>query len=255
MLARVGKYVLYESAWKERAKKHSWKGEKDAKSEYVEEWIRKHLTVAKALRTLDVKALALEDKINDYRYSVLFHALMEDYLDKKLGREVSEEAIRSYYEQEKENFLLTKNILRYLYIKLPKSEAGMQRYARYVRKNTPESRKELAGYCLRSQAVCVLNHDKWDEYVNLHERLPQKAAMSFARLKKRSMWTFRDDAHVYYLHVLAHQSMGDLAPLDYVSELIVALIINQRKAFLQEAFDKDLWEEATQKREFTRYEL
>ena len=253
MLARVGKYVLYESAWQERAGKYAWKDEKDAKNEYVEEWIRKHLTVAKALRTLDAKALALEEKINDYRYSLLFHALMEGYLDKNLSREVSEEAIRSYYEQEKENFLLTKNILRYLYIRLPKSEAGMRRYAHYVRKNTPESRKELAGYCLRSQAVCVLNHEKWDEYANLHERLPQKDTMSFAQLKRRSMWTFRDDTHVYYLHVLAHQSMGGLAPLDYVRDLIVELIINQRKALLQEAFDKDLWEEATQKREFTRY--
>lgn len=253
ILAKVGQYVLYEKKVQDHIENTAWKDEKEAKSAYIQQWILKHLTIRRALQSLDVKALGMEEKINDYRYAVFFEALMEDYLSKHLEETVSEEEIFAYYTRGTENFLLTKNVLRYLYLKLPKSEANMQRYANYVRQNTPEGRKELESYCQSSQSTCLLKHEQWDEYIRLYVHLPKSSKLSFEALKKRKMWTFRDEAYVYYLHVLSYKSVGDLAPLSYVRELIVQLILSQKRKKLQEVFNKTLLEEASRKNEFIIY--
>ena len=252
-VARVGPYVLYEGALRERMEHTTWKAQKETEEQHIQEWIFKRLVTKKGLETLDLEALNMEDKVNDYRYAILWNALAEEYIAKNLNREVSKEEVADYYTREKENFLLTENLMRYLYIRLPKSEPNMQRYARDIRQNTPESRKELEDYCLRSQSICVLHHDTWDGYINLLKHLPERNKLSFHRLKRKRLWTLRDDAYIYHLNVLAHRSVGELAPAAYVQDLIVDLILNQRRQQLQETFARELLEEATRNHEFTTH--
>ena len=91
----------------------------DRVTAYINQWIRKQLLIDEATSRIDFDEAEIQRKILDYRYSLIAYGYQEYYVGQHLNKEVSEEEIKGYYDQNADNFPLKQNIIRGKFIKVP----------------------------------------------------------------------------------------------------------------------------------------
>ena len=92
----------------------------DIAERYIRSWIKKQLLIDEAASRIDFDEAELSRKILDYRYALMVHEFKQYYINQQLQTQVTEDEIQSYYDSNKDNFELKQNIIRGIFIKLPK---------------------------------------------------------------------------------------------------------------------------------------
>src|SRR5690606_19008899 len=79
---------------------------------YTQSWIRKQLMIKETGKNMAFDEGELNRKLLDYKYALMVYEFEKAYVNENLDREVSDEEVNAYYEENKVNFTLKKIIVR-----------------------------------------------------------------------------------------------------------------------------------------------
>ena len=105
----------------------------DIVERYVQSWIKKQLLIDEASSRIDFDEAEISRKILDYRYALMVHEFKQFHINEQLQKEVTEEEIQSYYVANQANFELKQNIIRGIFIKLPKEAPKINTVGKMIR--------------------------------------------------------------------------------------------------------------------------
>jgi len=215
-----------------------------------EKWAKEQLLVQKAKINLPLVLQDVQAQVESYEKSLLIYSYQKELLNQKLDTLVNDDEIESFYDQNKQNFILNDAIVRVNYIKLKKEVPYLWKVQRLFNKEDEESKLSLEDYCYQFADDYYLN-DSWLSIDDIFKVLPDN--YNSRNLYKVKSIEFADDDYYYFLHVKKYISKGSVSPLEMVSNQIHSIIINKRKIDFLKHVEMDLYQNALAKN-YVQYE-
>ena len=215
-----------------------------------EKWAKEQLLVQKAKINLPLVLQDVQAQVESYEKSLLIYSYQKELLNQKLDTIVNDDEIESFYEKNKQNFILNDAVVRVNYIQLKKEVPYLWKVQRLFKKEDEESKLSLEDYCYQFADDYYLD-DSWLSVEDIFKVLPDN--YKSRNLYKVKSIEFADDDYYYFLHVKKYISKGSVSPLEMVSNQILSIIINKRKIDFLKHVEMDLYQNALAKN-YVQYE-
>ena len=209
---------------------------------YIQNWVSKRLLIAEAEANSMQKKADIEQRVLEYRYALLVHGFIEKLVNAQLNKEVSEEEILAYYQENQESFALRYNIFKGKFVVLPKNRPnGVKLRSLLVAEKSEKSQVALKKYCLQFAKDYALDDTVWLQWEELIKATPFSKVRDKAKLlKKGVLLQTSDDEYFYYFKVEDFRLVNDVSPLEFVRNQIMDIIIYKRKIDLANKIKKDI---------------
>jgi hypothetical protein len=222
---------------------------------YTQSWIRKQLMIKEAGRNMAFDEAELNRKLLDYKYALMVYEFEKSYVNEKLNREVSDEEINAYYEENKVNFTLKKIIVRTNFLKIEKDIPQRTQISRLLSSNRENDKNELRNLALRFAANYYLEDSVWIEFDDIVLNTPLVENNNHVELLRRNdLIQVDDDRFSYYFKILEYKLQDQVPPLEFMKEEISKIILNKRRVALAESLHKEVYQRALEKNDFKIYD-
>lgn len=223
----------------------------DLAEKYVTDWIRKQLMIARAQSEINVDQADIERKILDYRYALIVHEFEKLYIDSHLNINVEQEEIEKFYEERSDNFLLKQNIVKCLFVQVPKSAPSINQIRRNIRSYPQTNMRDIEEYCYQYAVRSFLDDSIWVNFDEVIVNTPLKETPNKIQFLRRTNFSeTSDDDYIYLLRLLDYKISDEISPLQYIKDDIVNIILNKRKVALKKELENKIYEEARDEKSF-----
>lgn len=223
-------------------------------SRYVKSWVKKQLLINEAAARIDFDEVELERKILDYRYALMVYEYEKYYIGQALDKEVTEEEIKDFYNQNIANFELKQNIIRGIFIKIPKEAPKIERLKKLIHSNKEKDVRDLKSYCFRFATSYSLDDSLW---VNFDEVIKNTPLMGIPNkiqfLKENDYIESEDKDYLYFIKIFEYKISDQISPLQFVKDEIENIIINKRKLKLSNQLEEKIYNQAKKNNDFKIY--
>jgi hypothetical protein len=220
---------------------------------YVDKWIRKQLLLQKAELNLTGEQKDVTSQIEEYRSSLLIFKYEQSLILQKLDTIITQEEIETYYNENPSNFILDRNLVKALFIQLPRSAPDVEQFRRLYTSDKEEDIQQLESYCYQYATKFDFFNDTWVNFTRIQAELPQTVWSPEKSLKWYKRIEQKDSVYNYFVYIRDNRVEGEIAPIDYVSENIKSIIMNKRKVKFITDMENDIFNDAMSKGEFTIY--
>jgi len=246
-VARVNdKYLYKENLKKLFRQKVSDQDSITIAKNYIDNWVEEQLMLSKAELNLSDEEKDVQEKLNDYRNSLLIYKYQENYIKQNLDTLVTLEEIKKYYNENHQNFRLENNLVKALYVKLPEEipNADLYRVKRWLSSSNEEDEQNLYNYCSEYAENFDDFDNDWVLFNMIQLQFPSQINNPDNRLRWRRYFETRDTAYLYYLRIDDFLPKSEIAPLEYIDEKIKGIILNKRKVTLVKELESNIYNEA-----------
>ena len=184
----------------------------------------------------------------------MVHEYKQYHINEKLHTEVTEQEIQDYYEANQDNFELKQNIIRGIFIKLPKEAPRINTVGKLIRSKKPNDREELASYCFQFATYYTLEDTVWLNFDELIRSTPLASIPNQEQYLKNNKYVETNDQNFEYFLLINEYKIADqISPLEFVSDNIEEIIVNKRKIALANQLETDIYSEAQKNNDFEIY--
>jgi hypothetical protein len=211
---------------------------------YINTWVKNQLILNKAELNLTPEQLDIKKQIDAYRSSLLIYKYEDQMVRERLDTIVKETEIEQYYNQNTSNFILDENLVKALYLKIPKSAPNIEDVKLWYKSQDKEYLKKLDSYCYNYASKYDYFDDNWVSFSQLKKELPQKIENDEELIKNNKYIEQEDDGFYYFVYLKENKLVGSLAPFVYVQTRIRDIIINKRKVKFLADLENEIYNDA-----------
>lgn len=218
---------------------------------YINSWIRHNLMLRYAQDNLPDDEQRLDARLRDYKESLLIYQYENELVNQKLDTSVSVEEIERYYSDHQDIFSLKKEIVRVKYIILPKNTLQpLDSVRAWIRNMNDYNEPKLHGFCKEYAVQYSIGDSVWYNKEELTALLPaDNFNFENAEFNKSYVET-ADSGYKYLIKFDDFRIKGSDAPIDFVKNEIINIILNQRKMAFVGRIHKNIYEEALKNGDF-----
>ena len=211
---------------------------------YIDSWIKKQLLVAQAEMNLTDALKDVEDRIDDYRSSLLIYAYQKELIKQNFDTLVSKEEIQNYYNENGDELELKENIFKGRYVKTAFDAPKLELLRKLFRSNKEEDIEDLLEYCRQFAADYQLEDSNWIYFSKFSDKLPINIKNTTYYLSSNKYYTYTDDSSKYFFFIKEYQIKGSISPLSLVQEKIRTIILNRNKLLFLKQLEEALYQKA-----------
>ena len=255
VVARVGDNYLYKSDL--ILKFDSFEKDKDSILKvrfYIVNWARKNLLYHQAVINLYYyKVNDLENLINNYRYDLYGTIYKETLLNKLLDTLIIDRKINSFYDENKEIFILNESLYKIRFIQFPIDNVDKndikKSFIRYndIDKLFLDSLSYQFTNKILSDSIWITKRKLINDIFFLNNDNLKKI------VKKMNYFELKDSLELNLLYIIDFKNNGEIAPLSHVVSSIKNIILNKNKIEFLKKIDKDIIQDAINTKKFEIY--
>lgn len=219
---------------------------------YIKNWVEGVLLYGKAENNIPDNA-NIDELVENYRKALIVHAYQQGLIEQKLSKDITEQEMKDYYENNKNLFVLEKPLIKGLFIKVPLAASGLNKVRTWYKKNTQENVEHLEKYSLQNAVNYDYFYDRWLPASDVIDKIPLKVSDPDAYLAQNKNVEVKDTAFCYFLHVEDYLGAGEQKPYEVTRQEIKDMLVNlKRVSFIREVKD-DLYQVAVKRNEINYY--
>ncbi len=220
--------------------------------DYVKEWLTKELLFNEAEKYLSENEIKNIDKlVNDYKEFLYISHYKQFYIDKNLDTIIKPQDFEEYYNEHKALFILPENIIKGIFIKIPRTAPKIWRVRKWVASNKESDIELLNSYCVQYADKFDDFDGEWITFSKVLSVFPKKINNQEYTLKHKTFIETRDTSAYYYLDIDSFKLANDTAPLEFVKPQITKKIIAKRKKDLILNLKNNIFEDAKSSKKIT----
>lgn len=217
-------------------------------------WVRQKVILAQADKNLSKEQKDFSQQIEDYRNSLLIYEYENRLIEQSLDTTVTKHEIQDYYDNNPENFLLKRNIVKVIYLKIPAKPEKPLKEAEKLFKEKSIDFKKIDFLCVDHHIQnYYLDTTKWVYFDELLSIIPIKTYNEDAFLKSNQQVSFNDEDWYYFVHFYDYHLKETSVPIELETENIKNIILNRRKTDLIRNFRQHIYDDAEQSGLFEIY--
>ncbi len=249
-IARVFNNFLYqEDLEKMLGDNYSAEDSANLSDYYVYDWVHRNLLLKKAELELPNSKEEIEQKIEDYRASLLLFLYEQRLLEENTDTLVRTTDINEYYQEHKESFILRENILKAQFVILKKESPQLDSVRYWMKDGSESSMKALQTYCFQYAMNFSLT-PVWSTFEEFSQEIPIPEEEINTFLTSSSLYETKDGVNIYFVNISEYGLQGNLAPMDYKRGEISKVLINKRRIEHIKKRKKEIYKEALDKNQY-----
>ena len=209
---------------------------------YIQRWVRQELMLKMAEENLDDEQKDVQRELDEYRTSLIIHRYQQQLINQKLDTVIADGDIRQFFDSHPEKFVLDQNIVKAIYIEVPKRDAKLEELKRWMSASDDKSRMELEKYSFQYATKFDYFNDLWIDFSQIRSRMPVNFSNPEVILRRNSFIESSDDNKYYLASIKDYRLIGDKAPFEFVRDRITSLILNTRKMEFVEELQKNIYQ-------------
>ena len=254
-IARVGKSYLYKSDIATLVPTGTSKEDSLLLvRDYIDRWASQKLLIEAAERNLsDVKKKEYNSLIKQYKIDLYTRAYIEEIVKRTVDTVVSQEELKKYYEDNKENFKTNGTLVRLRYINLSKQNP---RFATIKSKFFDYSKKDKKfwdTYALQFKSF-AMNDSVWVDMSQVYAKLPVITPENRDEvIRPGKKMQIQDNDDTYLIKVTNVIDKNQISPFEYSKPTLKEVLLNKRKLELIKKFEKDITNDAIKNNDYEIY--
>jgi hypothetical protein len=254
-VAQVGKVVLYFDEIPALIK-HGV-NESDSVSlyqNYINKWAKRELLLQKAEDNLTPALKAtIARQLEETRSNLVIYQYQRQMIQEKLDTVLTEEELENYYSVNDKSFLLTSNIVKALFIKLPLETPELNKIRLLARSNIHADQQKLETVCYQFAEKFDDFNEEWVPIDRLSIELPRPIDDQENFLRRNTFYETSDSSSVYFVSLRDYRLRYSLAPFEYVKDDIKRIIWNSRRFEFIQSLENGIYNDALKKNSFKIY--
>lgn len=252
VVARVGTEYLYESDTENLV------GPTTSKEDsalivnlFINNWATQKLLMEKARINLSSEKLkAYDELVENYKTDLYTKGYTDIIATQSLDTEISEKEYETFYNQNKDNFLLNEELIQLRYIHVGNENTSINTLRQQLIRFNEKDQKSLQEREIQFKSF-LLDDSLWVQANTVMERIPAVTPENVDQLlKKSNSIELQDSLGVYLIYVKDVLLRNDFAPVSYVKPTIEQIILNRRKLDIVRNLEKDILQDAIKNKKF-----
>jgi hypothetical protein len=212
---------------------------------YIENWAKEQLVIALAEQNIPAD-LDVNKLVEDYRKSLIRHTYEQKLVEQRLDSAITETEIETYYEGAKDQYQLEETVIRGYFIKLIEEAPLQDSLTIWWKMKTKYDKVKLVEYCRSYADKFLIQDSTWVSVDYLAAEFPV-ASLSQSNFANGYQINTKKDGYLYFVKLNKVVKKGQTAPLSYVREKIVRIILRKRRFELLENMTEVLYKRELQK--------
>lgn len=254
VVAKVGDHKLYKSEL-ERFIPNMIPAADSARlaEQYINTWAMDLLYMEVAEAELSKGELDVSNELEDFRRSLLKYRYEQRYINDRLDTLVTDEQIRQYYQQHEADFALKRPVLKVRFVDVMKDSPNKDAILKMMSSQEYDD-VQRADTLAKSTALRYFDSsDTWMDAGELAKSFGLDYVEMLAHLKGDMIrYEPEERGDLMAAYVCDIQRTGT-APLDYCSARIRDILMSSRKHELMNSLERDLLNNALEKKNFVIY--
>jgi hypothetical protein len=221
--------------------------------QFVEKWIENQIIVQAAEENLSDEEKNKEKLINDYRNSLLVFEYHQKMVQNQMDTSISEQEIQSYFNDNIDNFLLRKNIVKIKYLKISKTVADVNKIKKLIQNNSIENDALLLKYA-EDKADNYYLDSNWLFLDDITKEIPLNENYNQQRFLANNKYIQLEENNILYiLYIIDFKIKNSVSPVEFEKEKIKDILLYQRKLKYLKDLEKNLIKNAKEKGDIKYY--
>jgi len=181
--------------------------------------------------------------LEEYRRSLLVHQYQQKMLLQKYSPLITSSEIKEYYNKMIDNFILNENIVKSIFIIVPRTAPNLRDLRKWYRSDAPEHLVEMESYCYQNAKKYDISLEKWKPFSEINLMLPRQISRPDRFLRYNHYYETSDSLNYYYINIKDFSLAGETAPIEYVEDRIKAILLNKKRLDFINKLESDLYDE------------
>ena len=218
-------------------------------------WAKNLILNDKALINLDFEEQKnLFNMVESYKSDLFSHYYKEKMVKTSMDTLISNNEIENYYNNNKLNFRLNQDLVKARYIKISEDNYNIKDVRNRFKRFNQEDIIFLDSISLQF-SLFSLNDSTWINKDLFFSKFPDiKTYIKNNIVKKTLFYQLEDSLELYLIKINKSVFRNDVAPLDFIKPTLKQVLLNKKKIQFISDFEKDLINDALQKKELEFYE-
>jgi hypothetical protein len=254
-IARVGKNYLYKSDIATLVPAGTSKEDSLLLvRDFIDRWASQKLLIDAAERNLsDAKKKEYNALIKQYKIDLYTRAYIEEVVRNTVDTIVSQEELKKYYDENKENFKTNGTLVQLRFVNLSRNNPHFATISSKFFDYNKKDKKFWDTYKLQFKSF-ALNDSVWVDMSQVYAKLPvinPENRDEFIRPGKRIQ--IQDKEDTYLIKVKNVIDKNQVSPFEYSKPTLKEVILNKRKLELIKKFEKDITNDAIKNKDYEVY--
>ena len=222
-------------------------------NDYIRKWVKQELLIKKANENLTLEQKNLTKEIEEYRNSLIIYKYKNELMNQQMDTLVTNRQIEQYYNANTDNFKLNSNIVKAIFIKIPKEVANPKLIKELADDNSAEGTNALREYCIQYAKSFDFFNNNWVDFEIVKKNIPGEINNENQYLARNNQIELNDSIYYYLVSIQDYKLKNELAPVEYVETNIKNLILNKRKIEFLKQIEENIYKEGIRQNKFIIY--
>jgi hypothetical protein len=221
---------------------------------YINKWAHREFLLQKAEENLAPELKEeIDNQVEEARANLVIYQYQQQMMLERMDTLLSDAELENYYSANSESFLLSSNIIKALFIKLPLETPDLEKIKVLSRSNEQIDIQQLETYCYQFAEKFDDFKEGWIPFNRVSLELPQDVGIEENFLKRNTFYETRDSTYIYLVTIRDFRLRSSLAPFEYVRDDIKRIIWNTRRFDFIQSLENGIYNDAIRENNFTIY--
>jgi len=221
---------------------------------YVTTWVRNKVLMTRAEENLnEQQKIDINKQIEETKSALMIYKYEQEMIRQRLDTVITDEEIQSYYNSHQNNFLLKKNIVKALFIKIPISAPNIDNVRKWYRSEDNSDLNSLESYSYQFANKFDDFNEDWVYFDVVLSEIPTVVNNPERFLRRTKFIETSDSLYYYFVNLRDYKLKRTIAPPEIVKSQIKSVIRNQRKISFIQNLENNLINDAADRNEFVIY--
>ena len=221
---------------------------------YINKWAKRQLLLQKAEENLSPELKAeITQQLDETRANLVIYQYQKQMMLEKMDTVLTDAELEKYYAANEKSFILSSNIVKALFIKLPVETPDLSKIKLLARSNDQKDLQQLESYCYQFAEKFDDFNEEWVPMDRLSIELQQDIENEENFLKRNTFFETSDSLSVYLVAIRDYRLRSSIAPYEYVKTDIKRIIWNTRRFEYIQSLENGIYNEALKENSFKIY--
>jgi hypothetical protein len=210
---------------------------------YITKWIQQEILIQKAKESLKSDEQDFSKQLEEYRNSLLLFTLEQKLVSQYLDTVVTPQEIEAYFAENRSQFELKGNIVKFDFVKINKRSRHLREFRRLLKSSAPGDVLTLASYAEKNATDYWFSRE-WVSMNDLLDVMPLEVDNQALFLRRTNYAEAEDSINIYLVRINDYKTADSISPLEFERDKIRNIILNGRKIDLIEKKRQDFINQA-----------
>ena len=221
---------------------------------YINRWAKKELLLQKAEENLTLASRdEIARQIEETRANLVIYQYQRQMMLEKMDTLINNTELEKYYSENQASFMLSSNIVKALFIKIPMETPNVARIRLLARTGEQNDLQELEKLCYQFADKFDDFNEEWVTLDRISVELPEEINNQESFLRRTSFYETSDSDYLYFLTIRDYKLKSTLTPIEYVKEDIKRIIWNMRRIEFIQSLENGIYNDALKNNMFMIY--